>query len=122
MTGDTSEFSNAVSATPVSVQFLTSTDAVDATAGSVLIHVERVGNKNAIVSVNYATSNGTAVAGKDYTATSGILTFQPGETDKTFSLAILANPAQTASSVTVNLALSQPTGGATLGSISHAKP
>gem|GEM_PF-1449174 len=119
-TGDTSEFSNAVSATPVSVQFQFSTISVNATAGTALIDVERIGNKNAIVSVNYATSNGTAVAGKDYTAASGILTFQPLETDKTFSITILPNPSQAVSSVTVNLALSQPTGGSTLGSQSTA--
>src|SRR5271157_3506666 len=128
-TGDTSEFSNAVSAIPVSVQFQTSTISVDATAGTALIDVQRSGNLNAIVSVNYATSNGTAVAGQDYTAASGTLTFpagqpgqpgQPGETDQTFSITILPNPSQAANSVTVNLALSQPTGGSTLGSPSTA--
>jgi hypothetical protein len=34
------------------------------------------------VKVNYATTNGTAVAPGDYTATSGTLTFSPGETKK----------------------------------------
>jgi hypothetical protein len=34
------------------------------------------------VMVNYATVNGTAAAGSDYTATSGTLTFNPGETRK----------------------------------------
>ena len=43
-TGDTSEFSNAISAQPVSVQFVTATVTVDATAGTTLIHVQRVGN------------------------------------------------------------------------------
>ena len=32
------------------------------------------------VTVNYATANGTAAAGSDYTATSGTLTFKPGVT------------------------------------------
>jgi hypothetical protein len=40
------------------------------------------------VSVNYATANGTAVAKSDYTATSGTLTFQPGETSRTISVSI----------------------------------
>ncbi|MGC8638550.1 MAG: beta strand repeat-containing protein [Isosphaeraceae bacterium] len=119
-TGDTSEFSNAVSAAPVSVEFQTSSIMVDASDGVAIIHVERVGNSNAIVGVNYATSNGTAVAGQDYTAASGTLVFLAGVMDQTFSVTILPNPSQTTSSVTVNLALSQPTGGATLGTISTA--
>jgi len=40
------------------------------------------------VTVNYATANGTAVAKSDYNATSGTLTFQPGQTSKTISVAI----------------------------------
>ena len=41
------------------------------------------------VTVEYATADGTAVAGEDYTATSGTLTFEPGETEKTVSVAVL---------------------------------
>src|SRR5262249_50243937 len=43
----------------------------------------------ATVSVKYATANGTAVAGSDYTATSGTLSFAPGETSKTISVPVL---------------------------------
>ncbi|MBC7414836.1 MAG: DUF4214 domain-containing protein, partial [Herminiimonas sp.] len=39
-------------------------------------------------SVGYATSNGSAVAGPDYTAASGILTFGAGETAKTITVVL----------------------------------
>ena len=42
----------------------------------------------ATVTVDYATADGTATAGSDYTATSGTLTFQPGDTSKTVSVPI----------------------------------
>jgi hypothetical protein len=40
------------------------------------------------ITVHYATANGTALANSDYTATSGTLTFQPGETSRTISVSI----------------------------------
>ena len=40
------------------------------------------------VTVNYATADNTAVAGVDYVATSGTLTFTPGQTSRTLSVAI----------------------------------
>ena len=43
---------------------------------------------DAVVTVNYATVNGTAVAARDYTATGGTLTFQPGQTVRTISVSI----------------------------------
>ncbi|TXI96752.1 MAG: retention module-containing protein, partial [Burkholderiaceae bacterium] len=40
------------------------------------------------VTVSYGTANGTATAGNDYTANAGSVTFAPGETSKTVSVAI----------------------------------
>lgn len=60
------------------------------------------------VTVKYATANGTAIAGTNYQAASGTLTFAPGETTKTVSIVI---PSQNLSaSKTFNLLLSTPTG------------
>ncbi|MBD3559009.1 proprotein convertase P-domain-containing protein, partial [Planktothrix sp. FACHB-1355] len=43
------------------------------------------------VTVNYTTANGTAKAGEDYTATSGTLTFDPGETSQTISVSVIGD-------------------------------
>jgi hypothetical protein len=43
------------------------------------------------VTVTAATANGTAVAGADYTATSGTLTFAPGDTSRTVSVSVLGD-------------------------------
>ena len=47
------------------------------------------------VTVHFATADGTAVAGRDYTATSGALTFAPGQTQLQITVSILADPALT---------------------------
>jgi hypothetical protein len=42
-----------------------------------------------VATVHYATADGTATAGEDYQATSGILTFAPGENRQTFDVFLL---------------------------------
>jgi len=46
---------------------------------------------SATVMVNWATANGTATAGSDYVAQSGIVSFAPGETTKTITIDILGD-------------------------------
>ena len=43
------------------------------------------------ITVHYSTADGTATAGSDYTAASGDITFAPGETSKTISIAVLGD-------------------------------
>ena len=57
--------------------------------------------------VDYATSDDTATAGSDYTATSGMLTFGPLETTKTVSVPVL-DDAHDEGSETLTLTLSNP--------------
>ena len=43
------------------------------------------------MTVSYATADGTATAGSDYTATTGTLTFAPGSTPRRSAVAILGD-------------------------------
>ena len=63
----------------------------------------------AAVTVDYATSDGTATGGDDYTTTSGTLTFQAGDTTKTVSVPI-TDDAVDDGGETVTLTLSNASG------------
>ena len=65
------------------------------------------------VTVDYATTNGTAVAGSDFTATSGRLTFAAGEASKTIGVTVLSDTAVEATE-TFGLVLSNPAGASLL--------
>ncbi|NQV69649.1 MAG: DUF4347 domain-containing protein [Pseudohongiella sp.] len=60
-------------------------------SGTLTFTVTRSGSTGGTTTVDYATANGTALAGSDYTAKSGSLTFAPGETSKTISVSITAD-------------------------------
>ncbi len=44
-----------------------------------------------VVTVNYATANGTAISGSDYNAASGVVTFNIGDTAKTISVSVFGD-------------------------------
>lgn len=77
------------------------------------VHVTRRSVASGIT-VQYATSDGTATAGSDYTAKSGTLSFGANVTSLSFPVPITEDTIVEGSE-TVNLTLSNPTGGATLG-------
>ena len=83
------------------------------------ITVTRVGGSRGSVSVRFATSSGTASGGIDYSSTSGTLAFASGETSKTFTVRLRADTLAEADEF-LNLTLSNPAGGATLGTPSTA--
>jgi beta-glucanase (GH16 family) len=70
------------------------------------------------VTVDYATSDGTALAGTHYTATAGTLTFAPGELTQSFIVGTINNDSYEGNR-TVNLTLSAPVN-AELGSRAQA--
>ncbi len=120
--GNTSEFSacaTGVVASPGTLQLSTSFISKNENAGSFAIEVTRSNGSSGIVSVNYATADGTAKAPSDYTATSGTLTFNDGELSKTISVPIVDDSTPEGSE-SFTLALTNPTGGAVLGNITSA--
>lgn len=88
---------------------------VQENAGNATITVIRTGGSDVAASVTYSASAGTATPNDDFTPATGTLNFAPGETEKTFTVAI-NNDTSFEQNETVNLALSNPTNGATLGS------
>ncbi|QEH31554.1 Calx-beta domain protein [Aquisphaera giovannonii] len=101
------------------LQFSSSSYSLAEGGGAATITVTRSGGSAGGVTVHYATADGTATAGSDYTAASGTLAFAAGETSKTFTVAVLDDHV-TEGNETVTLTLSSPTGGATLGGPSAA--
>ncbi|MGC4042131.1 MAG: Calx-beta domain-containing protein [Flavobacterium sp.] len=74
------------------------------------IAVNRSGGATGTVSVDYATSDGTATAGVDYNATSGTLTWADGDmAPKMISITTLADFIQD-NAETINITLSNPVG------------
>jgi chitinase len=89
---------------------------VDQKDGKVLVPVLLGGpagqSSSNTVTVDYATSNGTAIAGTDYIGQSGVLSFAPGETAKRIEIDIIYRPLTSPRNFAV--VLSGPSGGATL--------
>jgi len=82
---------------------------------SVTIHATRTAGSDGAISIDYTTADGTAVAGDDYVAVSGTLSWDDGDTlDKIFTITILGD-ALTEGDETVNIIIANPTGGAFLG-------
>jgi plastocyanin len=95
--------------------FASSSVSVGEAAGSTDITVTRSGGSDGAVSVDYATADGSAMAGSDYGATSGTLAWVDGDSaTQTFEVTIFDDALEEGNE-TINLSLSDPTGGATLG-------
>ena len=77
---------------------------VNESAGVATFTVSLTNPSYQAIEVDYATGNGSAVAGSDYSSRSGRLTFEPGETVKTVSVPVLSdNIYEGTENFTVNL-------------------
>jgi len=103
-------------ATPAGVlQFSSADYSVNEGNGTVTITVTRNGGSTGAVSVFYATTNGTATAGSDYTPAFNSLNWGDGDAAaKTFTVNIIEDSA-IEDDETLYLSLGNITGGATLG-------
>ena len=110
----------ALSAPAGTMQLTSAAITVNENAGSLQVSVTRIGGVGGAVSAQYATSNGTAVAGTDYTASSGILLWADQDgSSKTISIPI-TDENLTSGSKAFILTLNNPTGGASLGADASA--
>ena len=80
------------------------------TNGLAVIRVIRTGGSSGTLTAQYTTTNGTALAGSDYTARSGTLTFGPGVLVQQFTVTLL-NEALSECNETLGLRLFNGTGG-----------
>lgn len=97
------------------LQFSSETFSATEDAGGVIVTVNRVDGATDAVTVDFATSNGTATAGSDYPETTGTLTLNQGETSKSFFITFVKDDILEPDE-TLTVTLSNATGGATLGS------
>lgn len=102
-------------AAPGSLRFSTPSVSVTETGAQAAFIVERVNGSEGAIGVAYLSSDGSALAGLDYTAVAGVLNFADGQTTQTIVTPILSDTIAEGDE-TAQLSLSNPTGGATLGS------
>ncbi len=98
---------------PCTLAFDASGYSVGEAAGAAVVTVVRGGSSNGQVSVNFSTGAGTAEPGSDYWPTNGTLVLADGVLSNTFTVAI-SDDLENEPDETINLALSSPSGGATL--------
>ncbi len=93
---------------------------VNESAGKVTIAITRTGDVSSSATIDGATSNGTAIAGRDYIGAAGTVTFAPGETSKSYDLKII-DDGTSEFDRTILLNLFHPTGNASLGATASSK-
>ena len=116
-----------VAASPGKLELTSNGYSVSEDGGTLNVTVTRVGGSDGTVSVQYRTLDGasgisssqTAWGGADYTSTSGVVTFAPGETSKVISIPI-KNDTSIETSEYFSVELRNPAGGATLGAVTKA--
>jgi uncharacterized delta-60 repeat protein len=100
---------------PGTIQFSASNYNVNENGGTVSILVTRIGDPNGTAVVGFATTSGSAVAGTDYTPVTGTLTFGPGVTSQSFTVAVRDDGVFQSANKVFNVTLTSISGGPTFG-------
>lgn len=85
---DTQQLSVTITKAPTPGEFSIGDAIANETDGTVTLTVTRANGSDGAIDVSYATNDDTALAGSDYTATGGVLSFADGETEKTITVDI----------------------------------
>jgi hypothetical protein len=104
---------------PSPLQFTQTAPTVQEDVTTLALTVQRTGDTSGPVTVDYATADGTARERSDYTTAVGTLRFAAGETTKTIDI-LVNEDSFTEGDETFTVALSNPTGGATLSCLTAA--
>jgi hypothetical protein len=104
---------------PTFLQFSSSSYSVNEGGLSTNITVIRTGNTSGTTTVRYTTADASAQKRGDYLIATGILTFNPGETTRSFPLLVI-DDAYLEGTETLSLMLSNPSPGVSFGSPSSA--
>lgn len=99
---------------PPRIQFAGPTVDVSESAANAVISLTRTENATGIVTVTYATANGSAISGTDFTGSTGTISFAADETQKDLTIPLIAN-AMADGDKSFTVSLSTPGGGALLG-------
>ncbi len=87
--------------------------------GSLTVTIDRTGDATTPVTAHWATFDGSAHAGEEYTASSGTVTFNQGEFSKQVQVPLIDdNLYSNVPTTTFGIFIDSPTGGATLGTTS----
>jgi hypothetical protein len=100
---------------PGKLEFTSSNYFVDENGVNAIITVERVDGSDGEISVDYATSDDTAIAGTHYHAAQGTLTWVDKDSNPQPITVVIFDNESYDGDKTLKLSLSQPSGGATLG-------
>lgn len=115
------DFSLLPAAQPGTIQFTSDAFRAGESSGSAVITVSRSGGSDGQVSVEYAAGSGTAEAGDDFEAVSGMLVFEDGQSGEMSFEIPIADDDRFEGDETIELALSNPSGGVVLGTPSNAE-